>query len=240
LHTGTPHQLDLWRISRRPLTTCDLDDMTSLLAGALVPGLPHRADARVHPYTLGGRQVDVRASDEWIEVWECGLAHPDVLRGAGLDGRTGLALGMGLDRLLMLRKGMPDIRLLRAADPRISAQLLDLEPYQPVSTRPPVVRDLSIAVDLDDDAELLGDRAREALGADADCLESIEVRSETGWLQLPDAAVRRLGMDASQKNLLVRVVLRPFDRTLTDSEANTLRDRVYAGLHRGRVMTWAS
>jgi len=44
----------------------------------------------------------------------------------------------------------------------------------------------------------------------------------------------------SEKNLLVRVVLRPFDRTLTDAEANTLRDRVYAGLHRGRVMTWAS
>jgi phenylalanyl-tRNA synthetase alpha chain len=102
------------------------------------------------------------------------------------------------------------------------------------------VRDLSIAVDAADDAELLGDRARDALGDDADSLESIEVLSETGWLQLPDAAVRRLGMDASQKNVLARIVLRPFDRTLTDAEANTLRDRVYAGLHRGRVMTWAS
>jgi len=250
LHTGTPHQLDLWRISRRELTVLDLEEMTSLLAGALVPGLAHRAEPRVHPYTLDGRQVDVLAGpgpsgrlsgeQEWVEVWECGLAHPEVLRAAGVRDRTGLALGMGLDRLLMLRKGIPDIRLLRATDPRVSSQLLDLEPYQPVSLLPPVVRDLSIAVDVADDAELLGDRAREALGADADCLESIEVLSETGWLQLPDAAVRRLGMDASQKNVLVRVVLRPFDRTLTDAEANTLRDRVYAGLHRGRVMTWAS
>jgi phenylalanyl-tRNA synthetase alpha chain len=240
LHTGTPHQLDLWRISRHELTARDLDEMTSLLAGALVPGLPHRAEARVHPYTLDGRQVDALTDDEWVEVWECGLAHPEVLRAAGVHGRTGLALGMGLDRLVMLRKGIPDIRLLRAADPRISSQLLDLEPYQPVSALPAVVRDLSIAVDVADDAELLGDRAREALGPDVACLESIEVLSETGWLQLPDAAVRRLGMDASQKNVLARIVLRPLDRTLTDAEANTLRDRVYAGLHRGRVMTWAS
>ncbi|MEA3055215.1 MAG: phenylalanyl-tRNA synthetase alpha chain [Actinomycetota bacterium] len=240
LHTGTPHQLDLWRISRRPLTALDLEEMTSLLAGALVPGSAHRAEGRVHPYTLDGRQVDVLADGEWVEVWECGLAHPDVLGAAGVRDRTGLALGMGLDRLLMLRKGIPDIRLLRAAEPRIATQLLDLAPYQPVSTLPPVLRDLSIAVDVADDAELLGDRAREALGAEADCLESIEVVSETGWLQLPDAAVRRLGMDASQKNVLARIVLRPFDRTLTDAEANALRDRVYAGLHRGRVMTWAS
>jgi hypothetical protein len=35
---------------------------------------------------------------------ECGLAHPDVLAAAGLPGRSGLALGMGLDRLLILVK----------------------------------------------------------------------------------------------------------------------------------------
>jgi phenylalanyl-tRNA synthetase alpha chain len=240
LHTGTPHQLDLWRIAERPLTVDDLDEMIDRLAGALVPGLPYRSEPRVHPYTLDGRQVDVLAGDEWVEVWECGLAHPDVLARAGLSGWSGLALGMGLDRLLMLRKGIPDIRLLRAADPRIASQMLDLAPYVPVSDLPAVVRDLSIAVPSDDDVELLGDRARDALGRDAELVESIEVLAETGWLQLPDAAVRRLGMDASQKNVLVRLVLRPFERTLTDEEANVLRDRVYVALHRGAVMTWAS
>jgi phenylalanyl-tRNA synthetase alpha chain len=240
LHTGTPHQLDLWRIARRPMTGADMDDMVERLVHALAPGRQHRSEASAHPYTVDGRQVDVRAGDEWVEVWECGVAHPDVLARAGLDGWSGLALGMGLDRLLMLRKGIPDIRLLRATDPRIASQMLDLSPYNPVSDLPAVVRDLSIAVPNDDDAELLGDRARDALGTDADLIESIEVVAETGWLQLPDAAVRRLGMDASQKNVLVRLVLRPFDRTLTDAEANALRDRVYVALHRGKVMTLAT
>lgn len=99
IHSGTPHQLDVWRITRRPMTVADLDEMIDELAAALVPGLPVRREARVHPYTQQGRQVDVRADGGWVEVWECGIAHPAVLAGAGLDGRSGLALGMGLDRL---------------------------------------------------------------------------------------------------------------------------------------------
>jgi phenylalanyl-tRNA synthetase alpha chain len=117
-HSGTPHQLDLWRITSRPMTGADLDEMISCLLEALVPGLPYRQEARTHPYTEHGRQVDVRHDGRWVEVWECGLAQPGVLAATGLAGQGGLALGMGLDRLLMLVKNIPDIRLLRSADPR--------------------------------------------------------------------------------------------------------------------------
>jgi phenylalanyl-tRNA synthetase beta subunit len=55
---------------------------------------------------------------------------------------------MGLDRALMLRKGIDDIRLLRSTEPRIAAQLFDLSPWRPVSCQPPVRRDLSIVVDV--------------------------------------------------------------------------------------------
>jgi phenylalanyl-tRNA synthetase alpha chain len=92
LHTGTPHQLDLWRISRARVDDTDMDQMLQLLADALFPGRDWRWEARVHPYTLNGRQIDVASGDEWVEVWECGLAHPDVLAGAGLQAWSGLAL----------------------------------------------------------------------------------------------------------------------------------------------------
>jgi phenylalanyl-tRNA synthetase alpha chain len=109
------------------------------------------------------------AAGNWVEVWECGLAHPAVLARAGLAGRTGLALGLGLDRLLMLRKGIPDVRLLRSADPRIASQMADLAPYRPVSAMPPVRRDLSVAVDgeADDEANALRDRIYAAVHAGA-------------------------------------------------------------------------
>jgi phenylalanyl-tRNA synthetase alpha chain len=235
LHTGTPHQLDLWRISRRPLTNADMDEMITLLVDSLAPGRRWRSEPRIHPYTVDGRQVDVRDDREWVEVWECGLAHPDVLSRAGLAGWHGLALGLGLDRLLMLRKRIPDIRLLRSADPRVAGQMTDLEPYRAVSQMPAVVRDLSVAVDADDDVERLGDRVRDALGDDADAVEEVTVLSESGYDELPASAIARMGMRPRHKNLLVRVVLRHLERTLTATDANSLRDRIYAAVHVGDV-----
>ena len=239
LHTGTPHQLDLWRITRRPTGEGELDEMLSIFVAALAPDREWRWEPRTHPYTLQGRQVDIRNADAWVEVWECGLAHPEVLSSAGLDGWSGLALGMGLDRLLMLRKGIPDIRLLRSADPRVAGQMLDLAPYRPVSSLPAVTRDLSVAVSVDDDVEQLGDRIRNALGGRVDILEAVTILSETGHAELPPSARERLGMDETQKNVLIRLDLRPIERTLTDAEANEVRDEVYRAIHQGSTGQWA-
>lgn len=238
-HSGTPHQLDLWRITRQAMTDADMDEMISCLLAALVPGLPYRQQARNHPYTRHGRQVDVRHEGRWVEVWECGLADPDVLTAAGLAGRSGLALGMGLDRMLMLIKGIPDIRLLRSADSMIADQMRDLARYRPVSSMPPITRDLSVAVTADEDEETLGDRVRDALGDDAPCVEEVRVLSATACDQLPAAAARRLGARPGQKNLLVRVVLRDLGKTLTNEAANSLRDRIYLAIHQGREYQWA-
>lgn len=239
LHTGTPHQLDLWRISRRRIGDAQLDEMLDVLIHSLVPGREWRWGGRVHPYTLNGRQVDVRDGDEWVEVLECGLAHPDVLTNAGLDGWSGLALGMGLDRLLMLRKGIPDIRILRSTDDRITRQMNDLAPYQPVSDLPALTRDLSVAISVDGDAERLGDGIRRALRERADDLEAVTILSESRYADLPPRARERLGMNEAQKNVLVRLQLRPMDRTLTDAEANRLRDDVYEAIHEGSTGQWA-
>lgn len=138
LHTGEPHQADVWRIARRPLTTRDLRDMVRRAVESALPGWEHRVVAAEHPYTTDGLQVDVRDGARWVEVAECGLALPALLGESGLppDRYAGLAMGLGLDRLLMLTKGMDDIRLLRAEDPRIARQMLDLAPYRAVSSQP--------------------------------------------------------------------------------------------------------
>ncbi len=238
-HSATPHQLDLWRITRQAMTDTDMDKMISCLLEALVPGLPYRAEPRTHPYTWHGRQVDVRHEGRWVEVWECGLAQPDVLAAAGLAGQSGLALGMGLDRMLMLIKGIPDIRLLRSTDSRIASQMRDLARYRPVSSMPPITRDLSVAVAEDEDEETLGDRVRDALGDDAPCVEEVRVLSATVCDRLPAAAARRLGALPGQKNLLVRVVLRDLEKTLTNEAANSLRDRIYLAIHQGTEYQWA-
>lgn len=169
-HVGEPHQLDLWRVRTGgpPLERGDLREMIAAVVAAVVPGRLWRDVPAEHPYTTGGMQIDARASDgAWVEIGECGLAHPGVLGASGLQAppASGLAMGLGLDRLLMLRKGIDDIRLLRSIDPRVSDQMLDLLAYRPVSAMPAVRRDLSIAVGAGATAEDLGDRVRAAFGA---------------------------------------------------------------------------
>jgi phenylalanyl-tRNA synthetase alpha chain len=241
LSVGEPHQLDLWRIRRGTLGGDDLRAMVELVIGALTAGAQYRCLSAVHPYTRGGLEVEVRAGDRWVELLECGLAAPEVLRRAELPTEyAGLAMGIGLDRALMLRKGIDDIRLLRSTDPRVTNQMHDLQPYRPVSSQPPVRRDLSIAVAGDATAEELGDRVRAALDARAAVVEEIAVLAETPGEELPPQAAERLGLRPGQKNVLLRIVLRHPTRTLPDEEANQVRDAIYAAVHEGTEWTWAA
>jgi phenylalanyl-tRNA synthetase alpha chain len=240
LHSGEPHQLDLWRIRRgRRLGAEDLRTMIGLVVGSLLPGRAWRVVPATHPYTIEGLQIDVADGGSWIELGECGLAHPELLAASDLRDHSGLAMGLGLDRLLMLRKGIDDIRLLRAADARVACQMLDLAPYRSVSSMPPVRRDLSIVVPDATTGEELGDRVRAALGDRAAAIESVEVVAETPYAALPQTARTRLRLAPDQKNVLLRIVLRDLCRTLTHAEANDLRNEIYAAVHEGSVDEWA-
>ncbi|MBW9095716.1 hypothetical protein JNB62_18710 [Microbacterium jejuense] len=237
-HVGEPHQVDLWRIRSTPTTDDDMLTMIGLLVCAVLPGAQWRATDVTHPYTVGGRQIDVLHNGEWFELAECGRIHPDVLRGSGLDPEqwSGLALGMGLERALMLRKGIPDIRYLRADDPRIASQMLTLDAWQHVSPLPATRRDISVVVSEEEDEETLGDRIRTALGDDADVIESVVELSRTPHDDLPEAARTRLGTQRGQVNVLLRIVLRPIDRTLTAVRANEIRNTIYEAVHEGPAM----
>jgi phenylalanyl-tRNA synthetase alpha chain len=241
LHVGEPHQLDLWRIARRPLGRTALEEMIDVAAHAMLPGAALTLSAASHPYTVDGLEVHAEVDGRVVEILECGLAAPRILDDAGLSSAEhhGLAMGVGLDRMLMLRKGVADIRALRSTDPRVATQMLDLAPYRPVSSQPVIRRDLSIAVPAEATLEELGDRARQTLGARCASVEAIEVLSETPHADLSPAARERLGIAAGQKNVLLRVVICDLERTLTAAEANALRDAIYAALHAGNVHAWA-
>lgn len=61
----------------------------------------------------------------WMEILGCGMIHPVVFEGLGIDPKryTGFAFGMGIDRIAMLRHGVANIRLLYENDPRFLSQL---------------------------------------------------------------------------------------------------------------------
>jgi phenylalanyl-tRNA synthetase alpha chain len=60
----------------------------------------------------------------WLEILGCGMVHPSVLENCGIDAErfTGFAFGLGVERVAMLRYGIPDIRILFENDPRFLAE----------------------------------------------------------------------------------------------------------------------
>jgi phenylalanyl-tRNA synthetase alpha chain len=71
-------------------------------------------------YAKAGDEIRIGEGDRWLEVLGCGMVHPNVLKSVGLDPTRyqGFAFGLGIDRIAMLKYGMPDLRAFFAGDLR--------------------------------------------------------------------------------------------------------------------------
>jgi len=71
-------------------------------------------------YERVGNEVRVGQGDAWMEILGCGMVHPNVLKNVGIDPDVyqGFAFGVGVDRLAMLKYGIPDLRDFFASDIR--------------------------------------------------------------------------------------------------------------------------
>lgn len=76
------------------------------------------------PFTEPSAEVDIMGDNGWLEVIGCGMVHPNVLGNVGIDSNqyTGLAFGMGVERLAMLKYGIDDIRIFFENDLRFLKQ----------------------------------------------------------------------------------------------------------------------
>lgn len=228
IHSGVHHQMDLWYTTETPLTEKDMQDMINIIVKVVTGDKNSKYEVipKIHPYTLNGREIDVIWNGKPVEILECGLTNPKILEENGCAEKYGLALGLGLERILMVRKNIKDIRLLRSTNEKVLSQMQDLKPYNEVSSMPAVTRDISVVVDKNLDVELLGDMVRDS-GVDTHLIEEVSILSETAYEDLPEKAKERLGIEPSEKNILVRIVLRSLERTLTNEECNNYRDIIY-------------
>lgn len=74
-----------------------------------------------------GKGCSVCKKVGWVELLPCGMVHPNVLRAGGIDPEeyNGFAFGLGLDRLVMMKYGIDDIRHLQSGDLRFNSQFGD-------------------------------------------------------------------------------------------------------------------
>jgi len=235
-HCGEPHQMDVWRIKRGSprFDRSHLIQLVETILDSVVPGYDYRANEVQHPYTINGLEVEVSVNGTWLEVLECGEAHPTVLKNAGLDPQeySGLALGMGLDRLVMIIKGIDDIRVLRSDDPRIKRQMTNLDKFIIVSDQPATKRVLSYSTSVEKTEEDICEEIRDELGSDAVFIEKIEY-SEIPYEQLPEKARVNLGIHPSQKNIVATLTFRSLEGSLPRTRVNEWMGRLYPRLNEG-------
>ena len=135
-HVGEPHQMDVWYLKEGSTNRQDLIELIEVIVGVvgkiLKTKLTYRANETSHHYTDEGLEVEILYQGKWMEILECGLAGKTLLTNSGIDVTkySGLALGMGLDRLVMIAKKIEDIRILRDQDVRVINQLKNLENYE--------------------------------------------------------------------------------------------------------------
>jgi phenylalanyl-tRNA synthetase alpha chain len=128
-HTPVFHQLEGIAIDKG-LTMAHLRGTLEHLARAVIgEGARIRLRPNYFPFTEPSAELDVwhptfKEGPRWIEWGGCGMVNPNVLRAAGIDPEVyqGFAFGMGIERTLMFRNGVSDMRDMVEGDVRFSQQ----------------------------------------------------------------------------------------------------------------------
>ncbi|MBM3618060.1 MAG: phenylalanine--tRNA ligase subunit alpha [Alphaproteobacteria bacterium] len=131
-HTPMFHQIEGLVIDKAihmgHLKGCIIDFVKAFFG---VDDVPVRFRSSFFPFTEPSAEVDIGCSREkgelkigagkdWLEIMGCGMVHPNVLRNCGIDPDEyqGFAFGLGVERMAMLKYGIPDLRTFFDADIR--------------------------------------------------------------------------------------------------------------------------
>ena len=112
-HTPMFHQIELLYVDKKANFTELKGLLHDFLRAFFEEDLQIRFRPSYFPFTEPSAEVDVMGKNgKWLEVLGCGMVHPNVLRNVGIDPNeySGFAVGMGVERLTMLRYNVTDLR----------------------------------------------------------------------------------------------------------------------------------
>lgn len=220
-HFPAFHQIDgllLCRKDKKIITLDDLKDveveMTKSIFGEDVE---FRFLVDSFPFTDPSVQIEIMNNGDWMEVVGSGLVHAQVLKNLDIDQEiyNGWAFGFGIERLAMVKFGIPDIRIFWSDDEKITSQFKDINSkYKEVSKYPEVVRDISFIIDknisLNNYYELVRD-------AGSDLVQEAKLTDEY-------EDDEKFGKD--KKSYTFRIIYQSFEKTLTNNEVNKIQSDI--------------
>jgi len=119
-HEHTFHQIEGLLVDREVSVGHMVFVLRTFLREIFAQEVEVRLRPSYFPFVEPGFELDVRRGDAWLELLGCGLVHPRVLVAGGVDRSrySGFAFGLGIDRLVLLRHGIEDIRHFTGGDLR--------------------------------------------------------------------------------------------------------------------------
>lgn len=230
------HQIDGLKLIRKDKEIITQETLKEVLTETITSifgkDVPHTFHEDSFPYTTESLEVEVEYNGKKIEVLGAWIVHPSVLELLGIDSKkyNGWAFGFGIERLAMLLKDVPDIRIFWSEDERILKQWWDFEPYKSVSKLPPVYKDISFLVDKNSfikDEKESEKKWEIELVNEADSFEIAGVVRDIAWwlveeVRITDIYENDLLFKTEQKSVTIRITFRSLERSLTHEEINGL------------------
>ncbi len=220
-HFPAFHQIDglyICKKDQKVITQKDLEDIL-VDVGKSIFGNDVKSKFLVDsfPFTDPSVEMSIKFGNQWMEILGAGIVHKQVLKNFGLDPKiyNGWAFGFGIDRLAMVKMGIPDIRILWSDDSRITSQFKDINTqYKEVSKYPEISRDISFVINkntsLNNYYEIVRDFA-ENLIQEVKLIDSYEDE-------------KKFGRD--KKSYTFRIIYRSPERTLSSQEINKIQEEI--------------
>ncbi|MDQ7003308.1 MAG: phenylalanine--tRNA ligase subunit alpha, partial [Ghiorsea sp.] len=131
-HSPMFHQVEVFKVDKDVSLAHLKGVLQHFLSAYFEKDVPIRLRPHYFPFTEPSAEVDIGCvfcshkgcrickGSGWIEVLGSGMIHPNVLKAVGIDSTvySGFAFGLGVERLVMLKHGIPDLRLFFENDVR--------------------------------------------------------------------------------------------------------------------------
>ena len=220
-HFPAFHQIDglyVCKKSDKVLAQKDLEDVLVDIAKSIFgQEIEYKFAVDSFPFTDPSVEMSLNFNGQWMEILGSGIVHQQVFKNLGLDPEiyNGWAFGMGIERLAMVKMGIPDIRILWSGDSRITSQFKDIDSrYEEVSKYPEISRDISFVIaktiNLNNYYEIVRDFAQNLI-EEVKLIDSYEDE-------------KKFGKD--NKSYTFRIVYRSPERTLTNDEVNKIQEAI--------------
>jgi len=152
-HMNVFHQIDGFYICEKSQKIIEKPELVKVLVeltkSIFWENVEYRIGDDTFPYTDPSVEIEVKVGDRWLEILGAGVIKWEVLDNLGIDSSryNGWAYGPGIERIVMAKMNIPDIRLIWSKDLRVTRQWGNLDyQYEEVSKYPSTYRDISFII----------------------------------------------------------------------------------------------